>query len=200
MNHFVRAAVLLGGGAVAGLALALGIETAVGHTPVNADVIAPPPVVATTRVMPADAGQLQLSFAPVARRAAPAVVNVYSARVNRSRATMMDDPFFRQFFGGGAPQPRVEQSLGSGVVVQSDGLIVTNNHVVTGADEILVALADRREYKAKLVFADARPISRCCGSTPRAHGCRSSGSATATVPKSATSCWPSAIRSASARR
>ena len=156
MNHAIRTAILLGGGAAAGLALALGLEAGVGHTPVNADVIAMPPPVATARTVPTDAGQLQLSFAPVANRAAPAVVNVYSARVNRSRATMMDDPFFRQFFGGGAPQPRVEQSLGSGVIIEADGLIVTNNHVVQGADEILVALSDRREFKAKLVFADAK--------------------------------------------
>jgi len=152
----VRTAVLIGGGAIGGLALALGVESGIGRTPVNADVIAAPSAVAIGRAAPSDLGQVQLSFAPVARRAAPAVVNVYSARVNRSRAAMMDDPFFRQFFGGGAPQPRVEQSLGSGVIVQSDGLIVTNNHVVNGADEILVGLADRREYKAKLVFADAK--------------------------------------------
>ncbi len=156
MNHAFRTTLLLGCGAAAGLALALGLETGVGRTPVNADVFASPPPVAIARSVPTDVGQLQLSFAPVAKRAAPAVVNVYSARVNRSRATMMDDPFFRQFFGGGAPQPRVEQSLGSGVLVEADGLIVTNNHVVQNADEILVALSDRREFKAKLIFADAK--------------------------------------------
>ncbi len=156
MHHAIRTAILLSGGAAAGLALALGLETGVGRTPVSADVIAPPPRAAVDRVAPANLAQVQLSFAPVAKRAAPAVVNVYSARVNRNRATLMDDPFFRQFFGGGAPQPRVEQSLGSGVIVEADGLIVTNNHVVQGADEILVALSDRREFKAKLVFADAK--------------------------------------------
>ncbi len=108
------------------------------------------------RVVPSNPGQLALSYAPVTRRVAPAVVNVYTARVVRQRG-VMDDPFFQQFFGGGRPsQPRIEQSLGSGVIVDAEGLIVTNNHVVAGADQILVALADRREFPAKVVFADAR--------------------------------------------
>ena len=151
-----RTAAIVAGSGLATLGIALAVESGIGRRPVDAQVVAAPAPVATQRVVPADAAQLQLSFAPVARRAAPAVVNVYSARVDRSRPSMMDDPFFRQFFGGGTPQPRVEQSLGSGVIVEADGLVVTNNHVVGGADQILVGLADRREYPAKVVFADAR--------------------------------------------
>ena len=152
----MKTALVMVASAATGLGVALAIEGATSRGPVAAQVLSPPAAVTVERAVPANAAQLQLSFAPVARRAAPAVVNVYSARVNRTRAAMMDDPFFRQFFGGGAPQPRVEQSLGSGVIVQADGLVVTNNHVIAGADQILVGLADRREYPAKLVFADAR--------------------------------------------
>ena len=106
------------------------------------------------RQVPASGAQVQLSFAPVVKRVAPAVVNIYSARVVQNRQA--NDPFFQYFFGQGRAQPRVERSLGSGVIVEADGLIVTNNHVVQGATEILVSLADRREFPAKLVFADPR--------------------------------------------
>ena len=98
--------------------------------------------------------QLAASYAPIVRRVAPAVVNVYTARRVGQRATMAD--YYRYLFNGQVPRPRVERSLGSGVIVAADGLIVTNNHVIAGAEEIVVALADRREYPAKLVFADEK--------------------------------------------
>lgn len=136
------------GSLVAGVALALGVNSQTGQGTVAAQSAA-----ADTRVVPVDPARLLLSYSAVVKRAAPAVVNVYSARVSRQAAM---NPFFQQFFGGAPQPPRVEQSLGSGVIVGNNGLIVTNNHVVAGADQILVALADRREYPAKLVFADAR--------------------------------------------
>ena len=103
--------------------------------------------------VPASQAQVQLSFAPIVKRAAPAVVNVYSQKVVKTaarRSPFADDPFFRQFFGdqlGGAPQQRVENSLGSGVIVRSNGIIVTNNHVVAGADSLRVVLSDRKSCR-----------------------------------------------------
>jgi Do/DeqQ family serine protease len=106
------------------------------------------------RTTPSSQGEVQLSFAPVAARAGPAVVNVYAERVVRQRS-LFNDPFFGRF-GGGVPRERIEQSLGSGVIVRADGIIVTNNHVVEGAQSLKVVLADRREYDAELVLADPR--------------------------------------------
>ncbi len=111
--------------------------------------------VATDRVAPESAAQIQLSFAPIVREAAPAVVNVYSRRTVARRSPFAGDPFFERFFG---PQVRRRevQSLGSGVIVDPSGVIVTNNHVVEGARELRVVLSDRREFEAELLLADER--------------------------------------------
>jgi Do/DeqQ family serine protease len=111
--------------------------------------LSPPGAQAQDRAIPYSQGQVQLSFAPVASRAGPAVVNVYAQRVVRS--ALSSDPFFGRFSA-----PRIQQSLGSGVIVQSDGIIVTNNHVVEGAQALKVVMADRREFDAELVLADPR--------------------------------------------
>jgi Do/DeqQ family serine protease len=108
--------------------------------------------------VPSSPGEIKLSFAPVVKRVTPAVVNVYAARVVESRVPLFDDPIFRRFFGGGSGGPReqVQRSLGSGVIVDASGLVVTNNHVIENADQIKVALADKREFDADLVLKDAR--------------------------------------------
>ncbi|NQW52685.1 MAG: Do family serine endopeptidase [Rhodospirillales bacterium] len=102
--------------------------------------------------LPNSRSELAYSFAPLVKRVSPAVVNIYTtttARVQRR----LPFPF------PGMPQQggeRVQNSLGSGVLVGADGLIVTNAHVVKGADEIRVVLADRREFEAKLISQDER--------------------------------------------
>src|SRR5271170_2577307 len=101
------------------------------------------PVGAQQRQVPASSAQLQLSYAPVVQRVAPAVVNVYAAHVVENQNPFMADPFFRQFFGGGMPQELVQRSLGSGVIVDPSGLVVTNYHVIADASEVKIALADK---------------------------------------------------------
>jgi len=110
---------------------------------------------AQQRQVPASASQLELSFAPVVKRVAPAVVNVYAARIVANNNPFLADPFFRQFFGA-VPREQVERSLGSGVIVDPAGLIVTNNHVIEGASQVKVALADKREFEADIVLKDQR--------------------------------------------
>ena len=102
--------------------------------------------------------ELRLSYAPVVQHVAPAVVNVYAAKVVQNRNPLLDDPIFRRFFGvpGGGMGNQVQRSLGSGVIVDASGLIVTNNHVIEGADEVKVSLADKREFEATLVLKDPR--------------------------------------------
>jgi Do/DeqQ family serine protease len=108
--------------------------------------------------VPSSPGEIKLSFAPVVKRVTPAVVNVYAARIVQDRVPLFDDPIFRRFFGGGSGGPReqVQRSLGSGVIIDGSGLVVTNNHVIENADQIKVALADKREFDADLVLKDAR--------------------------------------------
>jgi Do/DeqQ family serine protease len=112
---------------------------------------AQPALAQPTRSAPESAMAMKSSFAPVVKKAAPAVVNISSKRTVRQQA----DPFW-QLFGLGVPQERVAQSLGSGVIVRADGVIVTNNHVIEGGQEITVALSDRREFPAHVLLADPR--------------------------------------------
>lgn len=145
------------GGLALGLAAGVGLAVGVAHVSDTGRVAAQIPAMDTTelpRAVPAP-GQVAMSFSPVVKAAAPAVVNIYTATVDR-RPRSLNEEFIQRFFGGAPVQPRVSQSLGSGVIVGADGLIITNNHVVEGADQILVALADRREFKAKVLFADPR--------------------------------------------
>ncbi len=117
----------------------------------------------------------RMSFAPIIKKASPSVVNIYSTKMVKVNPgtrgnPLYNDPLFRRFFGqipedeeeenpnrgnrkGGRSRP--EQSLGSGVIVTTDGYIMTNNHVVDGADEIQVVLQGGREFKAKVVGTDA---------------------------------------------
>jgi len=114
---------------------------------------------ALRREVPPSRAALQYSFAPIVRRATPAVVNVYVRSTSRTvRSPFFRDPFFREFFGRGFDRPRVQNSLGSGVIVDKRGLIVTNAHVIrsSGKADIRVVLADRREFKAKVILEDRK--------------------------------------------
>jgi Do/DeqQ family serine protease len=116
------------------------------------------------KTVPEKKQQISLSFAPLVKRVAPTVVNIYAKKVVRGRRfrTLFDDPFFRKFFGEGLglrfgpPSERVQNSLGSGVIVRPDGVIVTNRHVIEGASQITVALSDRREFEAKVLGVEER--------------------------------------------
>jgi Do/DeqQ family serine protease len=119
---------------------------------------------AEQRMIPRDRSEITMSFAPLVKRTAPAVVNVYAKTIERQQQAQggpFDDPIFRQLFGlgnngYGPPRERVANSLGSGVIVDPTGIIVTNNHVIKNATDIRVALADKREFPAKIILADER--------------------------------------------
>ena len=114
------------------------------------------PTFAQTRV-PQTQAEIALGFAPLVKKAAPAVVNIYARRVVQAQASpFAGDPFFEQFFKEfAAPRPRVQNSLGSGVILSEDGFVVSNYHVVGQATDIRVVMADRREFTARVVLADA---------------------------------------------
>ena len=113
--------------------------------------------------LPENRTEIQLTFAPLVKKVAPTVVNIFTRKTVRTRSIspLFDDPFFRRFFGqslgmGSRQSKKVQNSLGSGVIVASDGTIITNHHVIAGADEIRVVLTNRREFDAKLIGSDER--------------------------------------------
>lgn len=111
---------------------------------------------AETRV-PQSQAEISLGFAPLVKQAAPAVVNIYAkiVRQQQQRSPFMNDPFFEDFFRGFSnPRPRVESSLGSGVIRSEDGVVVSNYQLVAMATEIRVVTTDKREYEARVVLAD----------------------------------------------
>ena len=150
------AASVLGAGLVSGVPL---IEKAVSNTarpavaptaPVVPPPLAPASLPAQPRVVPQNKADAISSYAPIVRRSSPAVVNVYARSIQRGRVAV-------DFFGGAFRIPdRASQSQGSGVIVRDDGIVVTNNHVVDGATELMVVLGDRREFPAKVVLTDPR--------------------------------------------
>jgi serine protease Do len=124
-----------------------------------------PSQAAAQKQLPQSREQIQLSYAPVVKQTAPAVVNIYTQKMVQQRASLglgpfMNDPFFRRFFGqelyGMPMRKRLESSLGSGVIVAEDGLIVSNAHVIKDAQEIVVVTNDGQEYQAQNVLVDER--------------------------------------------
>src|ERR1700710_757912 len=115
------------------------------------------PALAQDRRVPASPAELRLSYAPIVQHVQPAVVNVYAAKVVQDHNPLLDDPIFRRFFGVPGQQPeQMQRSLGSGVMVDPSGLVVTNVHVIEGADQVKVSLSDKREFEAEIVLKDSR--------------------------------------------
>lgn len=155
----------VGVSAVVAVALVGGaLWTTMDARPVSGQTPAPTPAEAVPaepvdRQLPESQAEIQLSFAPVVKQVTPAVVNVYATRTEQGfESPFASDPFFSRFFGGERfrSRPRTSQSLGSGVIIDPSGLIVTNSHVVTGGDDIRIALSGGREYAVRLVLDDPK--------------------------------------------
>jgi serine protease Do len=149
-------AALAGGGI-----LATGLRNWTIRTTVGAESL---PVTVERNTSPVPLSSFSNGFAAVLKPVLPAVVNIHTSKVVKHRQDTMpffNDPFFQQFFGDqgngqSGPKQEREQSLGSGVIITADGTILTNNHVIEGATDIKVDLADKREFTAKLVGTDAK--------------------------------------------
>ncbi len=161
VSPFLVASLLVGVGILIGIVAASDL----GWLPFGHAVPEPAAVQPTPASLPPAAVPGGPNFVEVAKAVTPAVVNIFTTRTSvggNPHAMPFEDPFFRRFFGEEffrrfeAPRERKERSLGSGVIVDPNGLIITNNHVVSKADEIKVYLADKREYKAKLVGTDSK--------------------------------------------
>ena len=160
VSRWVATVAILTALAVGGV-LAIGLRNWSGN-PVFAQKI--PAVAVAHNVAPIRLGEFANGFSSVIKPALPAVVNIHSSKVVKPKGNGMpffNDPFFRQFFGdqfGEQFQPRAEreQSLGSGVIVTSDGMILTNNHVIDGAQDIKVDLSDKRQFPAKVIGSDPK--------------------------------------------
>ncbi len=166
-RRWIVAATLLTAGMIIGFVVASDLNwLPTGHAVPDASSVpmARPVATAPQPALPGGGGQ---TFVDIAKAVKPAVVNIYATkstgRGEGPHATPFDDPFFRRFFGDELfrkfeqqPKERKERGLGSGVIVESNGLIITNNHVVGKADEIRVTLSDKREFKAKLIGTDPK--------------------------------------------
>ncbi|MFN3680957.1 MAG: DegQ family serine endoprotease [Nitrospira sp.] len=163
---WIWAAALITAGVIIGFVVASDFNwTPTGHAVPDAPSVpmARPVATAPQPILPGGEGQ---TFVEIAKAVKPAVVNIYATKTGRGdgpHAMPFDDPFFRRFFGDEffrrfEPQPRErkERGLGSGVIVDPNGLIITNNHVVGKAEDIRVTLADKREFKAKLIGTDPK--------------------------------------------
>jgi serine protease Do len=157
VNHFLRTV------ASAAFAAAMILLEVANVFLVSCSREAPPPKLTSAETPIARENRPDLSFAPVVKKVSPSVVNIYTAKTVRENprlSRLFEDPMFRQYFGdaygyGRVPRERREQSLGSGVIASQEGYILTNNHVVQGADEIKVALPDGRTVlDAKIVGTD----------------------------------------------